>query len=42
LAFRRDWLSERGLHAKDLLIVFAKGDSMIRNSDKEPLGEFSR
>ncbi len=38
LAFRRDWLSERGLHAKDLLIVFAKGDSMIPTiQDKEPL-----
>lgn len=38
LAFRRDWLSERGLHAKDLLIVFARGDSMIPTiQDKEPL-----
>lgn len=29
LAFRKDWLSKNGLHAKDLLIVYAMGDSMI-------------
>ncbi len=28
LAFRKRWLSFRGLHAKDLVMVFAKGDSM--------------
>lgn len=28
LAFRRKWLRYRGLHEKDLVLVFAKGDSM--------------
>ena len=28
LAFRQDWIHQRGLHAKDLHIVTAKGDSM--------------
>lgn len=28
LAFRKRWLSFRGLQAKDLVMVFAKGDSM--------------
>lgn len=28
LAFRRKWLRFRGLHEKDLALVFAKGDSM--------------
>ena len=28
LAFRRKWLAFRGLHEKDLAVVFAKGDSM--------------
>ena len=28
LAFRRNWLNFRGLHEKDLVVVFAKGDSM--------------
>lgn len=31
LAFRRRWLNFRGLHAKDLLVVYAKGDSMEPN-----------
>ncbi|MRA45287.1 XRE family transcriptional regulator [Acinetobacter pittii] len=38
LAFRKDWLSRQGLYAKDLVIVFAKGDSMEPTiHDKEPL-----
>lgn len=38
LAFRKDWLSKNGLHAKDLLIVYAKGDSMLPTiQDKEKL-----
>lgn len=38
LAFRKDWLSKHGLHAKDLLIVFSKGDSMLPTiEDKEKL-----
>lgn len=38
LAFRKDWLSKHGLHAKDLLIVFSKGDSMLPTiQDKEKL-----
>lgn len=38
LAFRRDWLANHGFHAKDLLIVYAKGDSMLPTiQDKEPL-----
>lgn len=38
LAFRRDWLSKNGLYAKDLLIVYAMGDSMIPTiQDKEKL-----
>ncbi|MDO6750036.1 S24 family peptidase, partial [Gilvimarinus sp. 1_MG-2023] len=28
LAFRRKWLKFKGLHEKDLVVVFAKGDSM--------------
>ncbi|WP_084645090.1 S24 family peptidase [Oceanobacter kriegii] len=28
LAFRRKWLNYKGLHEKDLVVVFAKGDSM--------------
>src|SRR5690606_21125129 len=28
LAFRRKWLNFRGLHEKNLVVVFAKGDSM--------------
>lgn len=28
LAFRRNWLKYRGLYEKDLVLVFAKGDSM--------------
>ncbi|MFK4751483.1 LexA family transcriptional regulator [Oceanobacter antarcticus] len=28
LAFRRKWLNFKGLHEKDLAVVFAKGDSM--------------
>ncbi len=38
LAFRKDWLANHGLHAKELLIVYAKGDSMLPTiQDKEPL-----
>lgn len=38
LAFRKDWLNKNGLHAKDLLIVYAMGDSMIPTiQDKEKL-----
>jgi len=38
LAFRKDWLSRHGLYAKDLAIVYAKGDSMEPTiHDKEPL-----
>ncbi|ENX33919.1 hypothetical protein F889_02583 [Acinetobacter colistiniresistens] len=38
LAFRKDWLSKHGLYAKDLLIVYAKGDSMLPTiQDKEKL-----
>ena len=38
LAFRKDWLHKQGLHAKDLLIVCATGDSMIPTiHDKEKL-----
>ena len=38
LAFRKDWLSRHGFHAKDLIIVYANGDSMIPTiQDKEPL-----
>ncbi len=38
LAFRKDWLSRNGLHAKDLLIVYAMGDSMLPTiQDKEKL-----
>lgn len=38
LAFRKDWLSKHGLHAKDLLIVFSKGDSMLPTiQDREKL-----
>ncbi|MCU4481241.1 XRE family transcriptional regulator [Acinetobacter ursingii] len=38
LAFRKDWLHKQGLHAKDLLIVCATGDSMIPTiQDKEKL-----
>ncbi|WP_084172279.1 MULTISPECIES: S24 family peptidase [Mangrovibacter] len=36
LAFRRKWLSYRGFHEKDLVVVWAKGDSMeptISNND---------
>jgi phage repressor protein C with HTH and peptisase S24 domain len=28
LAFRKNWLKSRGLNEKDLVVVFAKGDSM--------------
>ncbi|ENW79755.1 hypothetical protein F909_02858 [Acinetobacter sp. ANC 3929] len=38
LAFRKDWLSKNGLYSKDLLIVYAKGDSMLPTiQDKEKL-----
>ncbi len=38
LAFRKDWLSKNGLHAKDLIIVHATGDSMLPTIlDKEKL-----
>lgn len=38
LAFRKDWLHKRGFYAKDLLIVYATGDSMFPTiQDKEPL-----
>ncbi|MBD0530157.1 peptidase S24 [Acinetobacter baumannii] len=38
LAFRKDWLARHGLYAKDLVIVYAKGDSMEPTiHDKEPL-----
>lgn len=38
LAFRKDWLSRHGFYAKDLMIVYAAGDSMFPTiQDKEPL-----
>ncbi|UUN96164.1 peptidase S24 [Acinetobacter bereziniae] len=38
LAFRNDWLKSRGLKAKDLYVVFARGDSMEPTlSDKDSL-----
>ncbi len=38
LAFRKDWLARQGYHAKDLLIVYATGDSMFPIiQDKDPL-----
>lgn len=38
LAFRKDWLARQGYHAKDLLIVYATGDSMFPTiQDKDPL-----
>lgn len=38
LAFRKDWLNRHGFYAKDLIIVYATGDSMFPTiQDKEPL-----
>ncbi len=38
LAFRKDWLARQGYHAKDLMIVYATGDSMFPTiQDKDPL-----
>ncbi|RSN84445.1 helix-turn-helix domain-containing protein [Acinetobacter baumannii] len=38
LAFRKDWLHRHGFYAKDLIIVYATGDSMFPTiQDKEPL-----
>ncbi|MCH7357431.1 helix-turn-helix domain-containing protein [Acinetobacter sp. NIPH 1958] len=38
LAFRKDWLNRHGFYAKDLIIVYAAGDSMFPTiQDKEPL-----
>ncbi|KCX14526.1 helix-turn-helix transcriptional regulator [Acinetobacter pittii] len=38
LAFRTDWLNSRGLHARDLHVVIARGDSMEPTiSDKDSL-----
>lgn len=38
LAFRKDWLSRHGFYAKDLIIVYATGDSMFPTiQDKDPL-----
>lgn len=38
LAFRKDWLHKRGFYSKDLIIVYATGDSMMPTiQDKEPL-----
>lgn len=38
LAFRKDWLHKRGFYSKDLIIVYAAGDSMMPTiKDKEPL-----
>lgn len=38
LAFRKDWLHKRGFFSKDLIIVYATGDSMMPTiQDKEPL-----
>lgn len=38
LAFRKDWLKNRGLKEKDLYVVFARGDSMEPTiSDKDSL-----
>ncbi len=38
LAFRKDWLKRHGFYAKDLIIVYATGDSMFPTiQDKDPL-----
>lgn len=49
LAFRRDWLSEKGLSVKDLAVIRVKGDSMsptirdgslvLVNTSQEKVGE---